>query len=477
MTTEQDTAAREPAAELARVRATFDVGVTKPYAWRLEQLRGLRRMLVDNQDVFERALRSDIGKHPTESQVSEIGFVVAEIDYTLRHLRGWLRPRRVAVPLVLAPASARTVYEPLGTVLILGPWNYPVQLILAPLVGALAAGNAVVLKPSELAPATSAALAALLPVYIDERALAIIEGGADAAEVLLAERFDHIFFTGSTHVGRIVARAAAEHLTPVTLELGGKSPLYIDDSVELAPAARRIIWGKLLNAGQTCVAPDYILATPATADALIPHLRAAIAEFYGDDPQLSGDYGRMVSVRHTERLRDLLAGETPVIGGRVAVDDRYVEPTVIDGVDAESPLMSEEIFGPILPIVHVSEPSDAVRFITARDKPLSLYVFSEDAAVRRLFTRDTSSGGLAFNLPAAHLTVPALPFGGVGASGTGAYHGERSFTTFSHAKAVLSKGLMPDTMALVYPPFTEAKNTIVRRVIARTGGSRAGTDG
>ncbi|WP_091186507.1 aldehyde dehydrogenase family protein [Microbacterium humi] len=459
----------DAAAEARRVRSAFASGLTKPYAWRVEQLRGLRRMLIDNQDVLERALHSDLGKHPTEAQVSEIGIVVGEVDYTLRHLRGWLRPRRVSIPLVLAPASARTVFEPLGTVLILGPWNYPVQLMLAPLVGALAAGNAVVLKPSELAPATSAALAALLPVYLDERALAVVEGGADAATALLSERFDHIFFTGSTRVGRIVAKAAAEHLTPVTLELGGKSPAFIDDSVDLATAARRLAWGKLLNAGQTCVAPDYVLATRATADALVPLLREALAEFYGDDPARSPDYGRMVTTDHTARMRDLLAGENAAIGGEVSVDDRYVAPTVVNGIDRDAPLMREEIFGPVLPIVHVSDAADAVSFITAREKPLSLYVFSDDDAVRRLFTRDTSSGGLGFNVPAAHLGVPGLPFGGVGASGMGAYHGERSFTTFSHAKAVLSKSLGPDTMALLYPPFTAAKNAIARRIIARTG--------
>ncbi len=458
------------------VRAAFSRGVTKPYEWRRDQLHALRDLLLDNQELLERALTRDLGKHPTESQATEIGIVLTELDHTLRHLKRWLRPRRVGIPLVLAPASARTVYEPLGTVLIIGPWNYPVQLILAPLIGALAAGNAVVLKPSELAPATSEVLAALVSTYLDERAVAVVEGDADTASDLLAQRFDHIFFTGSTAVGKIVAKAASENLTPVTLELGGKSPAYIDNSVDLEAAARRLIWGKLLNAGQTCVAPDYVLATPRTADALIPHLRAAITEFYGDDPSLSGDYGRIVSTRHAQRLSDLLDGHEPVIGGRIDVDERYVEPTVIDDVDPTSALMAEEIFGPILPIVHVADAGEAIRFIADRDKPLSLYVFSDNPDVRRRFLRDTSSGALAFGLPAAHLSVPDLPFGGVGASGTGAYHGELSFTTFSHAKAVLSKRLSPDTMSVVYPPFTSGKSAVVRRVIVRTSRLVGGDD-
>ncbi|WP_167131418.1 aldehyde dehydrogenase family protein [Paramicrobacterium chengjingii] len=467
---------KDAATAVERVRGAFSRGLTKPYEWRRDQLVALRSLLLDNQELLERALVRDLGKHPTESQATEIGIVLTELDHTLRHLKRWLRPRRVSVPLVLAPASARTVYEPLGTVLIIGPWNYPVQLILAPLIGALAAGNAVVLKPSELAPATSEVLAALVPTYLDDRAVAVVEGDASTARDLLAQSFDHIFFTGSTAVGKIVAKAASENLTPVTLELGGKSPAYIDNSVDLEAAARRLIWGKLLNAGQTCVAPDYVLTTPRTADALIPHLRAAIAEFYGDDPSLSGDFGRIVSTRHAGRLRDLLDGHDPVIGGRVDATERYVEPTVIDDVDPSSAIMTEEIFGPILPIVHVADAAEAIRFIADRDKPLSLYVFSDHADVRRRFVRDTSSGALAFGLPAAHLSVPDLPFGGVGASGMGAYHGELSFTTFSHAKAVLLKKLAPDTMGVVYPPFTSGKSAIVRRLIARTSRLVGGDD-
>lgn len=463
------TPATDAAVVVERLRASFSAGTTKPYGWRIEQLRGLKQLLLDNGDVLEAALRSDLGKHPTESRVAEIGFVLAEIDHAIQNLKGWLRPKRVGVPLFLAPAVAKTIWEPLGVVLIIGPFNYPVQLTLAPLVGALAAGNAVVVKPSELTPATSAALATLLPVYLDDYAVAVVEGGHDETTQLLRERFDHIFYTGSSRIARVIARAAAEHLTPTTLELGGKSPLYIDDSFDPAEAARRIAWGKFMNAGQTCVAPDYVLATPAVAAELVIHLRIAIAEFYGLDPAQSADYGRMVSSGHAERIGALISGHEPDIGGQVDAGNRYVAPTVINGVDLGSELMAEEIFGPILPIVHVDDAAAAIRVITERDKPLALYVFSNDREIRNRFLRDTSSGAVGFGIPAAHLIVPGLPFGGVGESGMGAYHGERSFTTFSHEKAILSKTTTPDTLRLIYPPFTAKKSDFIRGVIAKTG--------
>ncbi|KQM15636.1 aldehyde dehydrogenase [Plantibacter sp. Leaf171] len=456
---------------VARLRQAFDRGATKPLAWRIRQLRAVKQLLLERGDELERALATDLGKSGTEAQITEIGLLISELDHTLKHLKRWVKPRRVAVPLTLAPASASVVAEPVGVVLVIGPWNYPVQLSLGPMIGALAAGNAVLLKPSELAPATSAALARLLPEYLDDRAVAVVEGDAEVATALLAERFDHVFYTGGAPVGRVVARAAAEHLTPITLELGGKSPVYIDDTVDLADAARRIMWGKLMNAGQTCVAPDYVLATKSVADRLVPYLRDAVAHLYGADPAGNADYGRIISDRHFGRVSGLLDGLEPVIGGVVDASQRYIAPTVVNGVDASAAIMQEEIFGPILPILHVSGLEQAIAHIRAGEKPLALYVFSDDATTRRRFTRDTSSGALAFGVPAAHLMVPGLPFGGVGASGMGAYHGRHSFDTFSHAKAVFSKPLSPDTLSLVYPPFTEARDRIVR-LLSRTG--RAG---
>lgn len=458
-----------PAQTAADLRSSFDRGITKPLAWRLAQLKALRRMLTERSAEFEDALLSDLGKNPTESQIAELGFVVGEVDHMVRHLRGWLRPKRVGVPGALLPASASIVREPVGVVLVIAPWNYPVQLLLAPVVGALAGGNAVVLKPSELAPATSATMARLVPEYLDRRAVAVVEGGVGETTELLAQRWDHIFFTGNGRVGRIVAAAAAANLTPVTLELGGKSPVYVDDTVDLDAAAARIAWGKFMNAGQTCVAPDYLLATPAVAGRLATALAAAVRDLYGDDPSASPDYGRIVDDRQFERLTALLDAGATVVGGTRDAASRYLAPTVIADVPRDAPVMREEVFGPILPIVTVDGADDAIGFIRSGDKPLALYVFSDDAKIRRRFLTETSSGAIGFGVPAAHLAVAGLPFGGVGASGMGAYHGEHSLRTFSHEKAVLTKSLMPDTLRLIYPPFTEAKDRFARGLLRKLG--------
>ena len=451
------------------LRSAFERGVTKPLAWRLDQLRALRRMLTDRSAEFEDALLADLAKSPTESQIAELGFVVGEIDHTLKHLRRWLRPRRVSVPGALLPARASTMLEPVGVVLVIAPWNYPVQLLLAPLVGALAAGNAVVLKPSELAPATSAAMARLIPLYLDPRAVAVVEGGVEDTTDLLAQRWDHIFYTGNGRVGRIVAAAAVENLTPVTLELGGKSPVYVDATVDIAAAARRIAWGKFMNAGQTCVAPDYVLAERSIVPRLADALRDAVRDLYGDDPAQSPDYGRIVNDRQYERLTGMLGSGTAAVGGDHDAETRYLAPTVLTDVAPESPAMAEEIFGPILPILPVDGLDDAIRFIRAGDKPLALYVFTSSATARRRILTETSSGAVGFGVPAAHLAVAGLPFGGVGESGAGAYHGERSLRTFSHEKAVLSKPLSPDTMQLIYPPYTEAKDRFARGLLRKLG--------
>jgi len=454
---------------VAAVRSTFESGTTKPLAWRTRQLTALRALLTENGPEIEAALHIDLHKNPTESHLAEIGFVLGEIDNTLKHLRRWLRPKRVGVPGAVMPATASVVREPLGLVLVIAPWNYPVQLLLAPVVGALAAGNAVIMKPSELAPATSETLARLVPRYLDNRAVAVVEGAVDETTELLQQRFDHIFYTGNGAVGRIVMRAAAEHLTPVTLELGGKSPVYVDESVDLALAARRIAWGKYMNAGQTCVAPDYLMAPPDVAQRLHAHLADAIHELYGQHPALSADYGRIVNDRQFARLNALLADGRVSVGGSADSDDRYIEPTVLADVDWDDPVMQQEIFGPILPILTVSGHDEAIRRINAGDKPLALYVFSSRAEVRKRFITETSSGALGFGIPTAHLIVPGLPFGGVGASGTGAYHGEHSIETFSHVKPVLAKPLAPDTMRLVYPPYTPAKDGFIRGLLRKLG--------
>ncbi|MGW8064197.1 aldehyde dehydrogenase family protein [Streptomyces ziwulingensis] len=435
-------APEQPADVVARLRATFRTGRTKPVEWRTAQLRRLRALLTENGPGLEAALHADLGKSAAESQRTEIGFTVREIDHTLDHLTGWLRPAPVPVPAHLgADATAWTQYDPLGVVLVIAPWNYPAQLLLAPVVGALAAGNAVVAKPSELAPATSAVLARLLPEYLDTEAMAVVEGGVPETTALLAERFDHVFYTGNGTVGRVVMRAAAEHLTPVTLELGGKSPAFVDRDADLDVVAARLAGGKFLNAGQTCVAPDYVLTDPETAAALEPALVRAVEALYGTDPARSADYARIVNERHFDRLTGLLDSGRVVVGGGSDRTRKYIAPTVLADVAPDAPVMREEIFGPILPIVTVSGLDEAIEFVNDRDKPLALYVFSESDGTRERFAAETSSGGLGHGLPLAHLTVSDLPFGGVGESGTGNYHGPWSIETFSHRKAVLKKPL------------------------------------
>ncbi|WP_017611563.1 aldehyde dehydrogenase family protein [Nocardiopsis salina] len=450
---------------VARLRSAFASGHTKPLGWRRAQLRQLRRMLVEQRPVIERALHDDLGKSPVEAHTTEIGFVINEIDHTLRHLSAWLRPKRVGVPMALAPAKARTVREPLGTVLIIAPWNYPVNLSLAPLVGALAAGNAAVLKPSELSPTTSGALAELLPRYLDTEAVAVVEGGIPESTALLEERFDHIFYTGNSAVARIVMSAAVKHLTPVTLELGGKSPAIVEPGVDLATTARRLAWGKYTNAGQTCVAPDYVLAIGDTAQELQTELAAAITEMFGEQPQKSPDFGRIVNERHFERLNALLESGTVVTGGQTDREDLYIAPTVLGGVEPDTPVMAEEIFGPVLPVISVPDLDAAIRFVNERDKPLALYAFTDSAETKRRLTAETSSGGLAFGLPIAHLAVPGLPFGGVGESGMGAYHSSASLDTFSHVKSVLDKSLAMDTMRVAYAPIDSFKEKVLRRML------------
>ncbi|MEG3630151.1 aldehyde dehydrogenase family protein [Streptomyces poriticola] len=431
-----------PADAVARLRGTYRTGRTRPVGWRTGQLRRLRALLTEGGPDLAAALRADLGKSSAEAHRTEIDFTVREIDHTLERLDGWLRPEPAPVPEHLgADARAWTQYDPLGVVLVIAPWNYPVQLLLAPMVGALAAGNAVVAKPSELAPATSAALARLLPGYLDTDAVAVVEGGVPETTALLAERFDHIFYTGNGTVGRIVMRAAAEHLTPVTLELGGKSPAFVDRGTDLDVVADRLVRGKFLNAGQTCVAPDYVLTDPGTAGALEGALARAVEALYGTDPAASPAYGRIVNERHYDRLAGLLGSGRVVVGGVGDRSAKYLAPTVLADVDPAAPVMQEEIFGPILPIVTVAGPDEAVGFVNERDKPLALYVFTDSAEVRERFAAETSSGGLGHGLPLAHLTVSDLPFGGVGESGMGSYHGRWSIETFSHRKAVLEKPL------------------------------------
>lgn len=454
------TSAQDAHELVARLRSTFESGHTRSRAWRMTALRALRRMITDNERAIETALADDLGKPATESQITEIGFVLGEIDHTLRHLARWMKPQRVRVPAALVPASARVVSEPLGVALIISPWNYPFQLAMAPLIGALAAGCAVVVKPSEISAATSNLLARLVPEYLDPRAVEVVEGAAAETGWLLEARWDHILYTGNERVARIIAEAAAQHLTPTTLELGGKSPTFVDETTDIDAAARRIAWGKFVNAGQTCVAPDYVLVTPAARPALERALVSAVQRMFGDDPARSSSYARIISSAHFERLSALLGSGRAVLAGKPDKKSRYFPPTILADESADSAVMQDEIFGPILPMIEVATHEAAIAFITARPKPLALYVFSENAAVRRDFENRTSSGALGFNVPLAHMSVHDLPFGGVGMSGSGAYHGKRSFDIFSHAKAVLSKPLRPETLSVIFPPYSRRKASL-----------------
>ena len=445
-------------------RGAWTSGRTRPLHWRADQLLGIERLAVEREEQLLAAMAEDFGKPRVEGWMADLLPVVKEARQARRSLRRWSRPRRTWPGVANVPGSAWTMPEPLGTVLVIAPWNYPVNLALAPLVAALAAGNAVVLKPSELTPATSAALADLVPRYLDGEAIQVAEGAADVATALLDHPFDHIFFTGSPAIGKVVMAAAAKHLASVTLELGGKSPVLVAADADAEVAARRIAWGKLLNAGQTCIAPDYVLADRRVADRLVEALPKAAAQLEGADP--SATRTRIVNPRHLERLRALLEGTggTIVSGGRVDVERRWIEPTVVLDPDPGSHLMHEEIFGPLLPVVRVDDMDEAISFVNARPKPLALYLFTGTREVERAVLERTSAGGVCVNHVMVHFIAPGLPFGGVGNSGTGAYHGRAGFEELSHRKPVVRRRLRPDP-SFAYPPYDARKERLIRRFL------------
>jgi len=458
--------AHDAASVVARLRGAFEAGLTGPLQWRKEQLRAIRRLVTEGEAELLEAMRADLGKPAVEGRLTDLSFVAAEVDVMLRHLDAWARPERVGIPVAQLPGHARIVREPLGVVLVIAPWNYPVQLLLVPMAAAIAAGNCVVGKPSEISSATSAALARLATRHLDPRAVALVEGGPEETRALLEERFDSIFYTGNGRVGRVVMEAAARHLTPVTLELGGKSPVLVDADADIGVAARRIAWGKFLNAGQTCVAPDYVLVHEKAEAPLVDALVRTLGAFYGSEPKASPDYARIVSDRHFERLAGLLAATSAkvVVGGDHDEAERYVAPTVVTEVAPDDPLMDDEIFGPVLPVLRVRDMDEAVRFVSSRPKPLALYVFSSSKATVDRVLAGTSSGSVGVNVTVQQVAVPDLPFGGVGPSGTGAYHGRQGFENFSHRRAVLSKPTRLDPPVL-YPPYTRAKEWILKKMV------------
>jgi aldehyde dehydrogenase (NAD+) len=445
------------------LKQSFNSGRTRPHEWRKRQLEAIERMMNEREEQLAAALHSDLGKSPAEAWMTEISFVSNAARHTRRNLGRWMRDQRVTTPAFALPGRSWIRSEPLGTVLNISPWNYPLQLCLTPLVSAVAAGNCAVVKPSELAPATSSAVAELVPEYLDSECIRVVEGGIDEATILLDQHWDHIIFTGGERVARIVMTAAARHLTPVTLELGGKSPCIVLADADLDIAARRIAWGKCTNAGQTCIAPDYVLTDTTTMQKLLPRLQRSITEMFGEDPGRSNDYGRIVNTVHFDRIKGLMEGTNPVFGGATDRASRYIAPTIVAPADANSPLMQEEIFGPVLPLVPAENLQEALDFILARPKPLAAYLFTRSNNAVERMVREISSGSVCINDVMMFMAVEELPFGGVGASGTATYKGEPGFRQLSHQKAVLKRGWKPD-WRLRYAPFTRNKVRWLRKL-------------
>ncbi|MBA2403164.1 MAG: aldehyde dehydrogenase, partial [Bdellovibrionales bacterium] len=391
-----------------------------------------------------------------ETYATEIGFIFEEINYTLKHLESWSKVKKVKTPFTLFPGKSFIHPEPYGVVLIISPWNYPFQLCLSPFIGAIAAGNRVVVKPSEFATETSSIIKKILNEVFKENEVVVVEGALEETQTLLNQKFDYIFFTGSTGVGKIIMKAAAEHLTPVTLELGGKSPCLIEESANIDIAAKRVAWGKFLNAGQTCVAPDYILIPKSLQDQFIERLKHYITTFYGQDVKSSNDYPRIVNNRHFDRLKDLLLEPKIAIGGELNRSENFIGPTVMKDVEWSDKIMQDEIFGPILPIIPYDQLEDAIKNILNYPKPLAFYLFTEDSQKQKEIISLVPFGGGCVNDTVIHLANPNLPFGGVGTSGIGSYHGQKSFDTFTHYKSLYQQGTLVD-IPLRYPPYNEQK--------------------
>lgn len=442
----------------------FETERTRDLAFRICQLQLLADAMRKNETVLEEALKKDLGKSAFESYATEIGFVLADIRYTIQNLQKWSAPKRVRTPLYLFPGKSKIQKEPYGSVLILGPYNYPVQLLAEPLIGAIAAGNCAVLKPSELTPHVSKAMYQIVHSTFKEEYIACVEGGVEVNQELLSQKFDYIFFTGSERVGRIVMKAAAENLTPVTLELGGKSPVIIEKTANIKEAARRIAWGKLMNAGQTCVAPDYVLVDESRKQQFLTEMKTAFSHLYGKEIKKNPHFGRIVNERHMERLQKILEQDAKYLfcGGEADALQRYIEPAILDlGKDQNAASMQEELFGPILPVLSYHKLEDAVRFVNKRAKPLALYLFTKKRSAERFVLERVSSGGVCVNDTISHLINPDLPFGGVGASGMGQYHGKYSFDTFTHEKSVFYKPA-DWNLPVCYPPFTKGKMNLVK---------------
>lgn len=447
---------------VTKLRETFATGRTRDIDWRRTQLRRLEQLMTENEERIADALATDLDRKPFEAWLADSAGTAAEARYAAKHVKKWTRRRHRLLELAQLPGRGWVEYEPYGTVLIIGAWNFPFYLTLGPLVGALAAGNTVVLKPSEIAPASSRLMAELVPRYLDTEAIAVVEGDGAVSQELIAQGFDRVMFTGGTEIGRKIMAGAAEHLTPVTLELGGKSPCIVAADADIDVAAKRIAWTKLLNSGQTCVAPDYVLADATIRDELVTKIGEAITGFRAQEPHGM----KIVNERQFSRLTSYLTATKGAValGGGTDAATLRIEPTVIVDPDPAEALMTNEIFGPILPVITVASIEDAIAFVNARPKPLAAYLFTKTRAVREKVINRVPSGGMLVNHLVFQVSTAKLPFGGVGPSGMGAYHGRWGFEEFSHRKTVLTKPTRPDVSAMIYPPYTEKAWKLARRL-------------
>jgi aldehyde dehydrogenase (NAD+) len=468
MTTESvaPEAVKAPATDIpaivGKLRDTFKSGRTRSVDWRKQQLQAMERLVVENEAAIAAALEEDLGRKPFEAWLADIASVAGEAKAAAKNVRKWTRRRFRMLEMSQLPGRGWIEYEPYGTVLIIGAWNFPFALTLGPAVGAIAAGNTMVLKPSEVAPASSTVMAELVPKYLDKDAIAVVEGDGAVSQELIEQGFDHLLFTGGTEIGRKVYETAASHLTPVTLELGGKSPVIVSADADIDVAAKRIAWTKLINSGQICIAPDYVLADAKIRDELVGKIKDAVTKFESEDP--SGK--RIVNQRHFDRLTASLAATKGdvVIGGASDASKMSIQPTVVVDPDPAEPLMTDEIFGPILPVVTVQSLDDAIGFVNSRPKPLAAYLFTKSKSIRERVVKEVSAGGMVINHLLFHFATHKLPFGGVGPSGMGAYHGKFGFEEFSHKKSVLTKPTRPDVGAFIYPPYTEKAFKLARRL-------------
>ena len=459
--------------QLENMRQYFQTGATLSYAFRKEQLLKLKKTILKYEKELHAALYADLKKSEEESWVTETGFLLTEINTTIKHLKSWMRPEIVATNLLNLPSSSHIYNEPLGPVLVIGPWNYPLQLIMSPLISAIAAGNCVMLKPSEMTPHTSALIKEMIGELFEKNMVCVIEGGLEASQLLLAKPFDHIFFTGSPAIGRVVMAAAAKHLTSVTLELGGKSPTIVDETADLQKAAETIMWGKFVNAGQTCVAPDYLYVHASVRDAFVAACQAVIKARYGDSAQSqrsNADFTHIINQRHTQRIEGLLKDATSrgarvLSGGEVDTAGNYIAPTLVDNVPMDSTLMQEEIFGPVLPIIPYTDLQQVIASINADQKPLALYIWSSNQSNIDTVLTNTSSGGACVNHCVLHVAHGNLPFGGVNNSGIGSSHGIYGFKAFSHERAVLKGGWLP-SIRMFFPPYTAGRTKLLNFLVS-----------